>query len=46
MGGKNPAVVFPSADINEAVEVVGAGAFGVTGQACTATSRAIVHEDV
>ena len=46
MGGKNPAVVLSSADIDEAVEVVGAGAFGVTSQACTATSRAIVHEDV
>jgi aldehyde dehydrogenase (NAD+) len=46
MGRKNPAVVLPSADIDEAVEVVGAGAFGVTSQACTATSRAIVHEDV
>jgi 2,5-dioxopentanoate dehydrogenase len=46
MGGKNPAVVLPSADIEEAVEIVGAGAFGVTGQACTATSRAIVHEEI
>ncbi|QFU84710.1 2,5-dioxovalerate dehydrogenase [Natronorubrum aibiense] len=46
MGGKNPAVVMPSADIDEAVDIVGAGAFGVTGQACTATSRAIVHESI
>lgn len=46
MGGKNPTVVMPSADIDEAVEIAGAGAFGVTGQACTATSRAIVHEAV
>jgi 2,5-dioxopentanoate dehydrogenase len=46
MGGKNATVVLPSTDIEEAVETVGAGAFGVTGQACTATSRAIVHEDV
>jgi len=46
MGGKNPTVVAPSADLDRAVEVVGAGAFGVTGQACTACSRAIVHEDV
>jgi len=46
MGGKNPAVVLPSADVAEAVDIVGAGAFGVTGQACTATSRAIVHESV
>jgi aldehyde dehydrogenase (NAD+) len=46
MGGKNPAVVMPSADVAEAVDIVAAGAFGVTGQACTATSRALVHEDV
>jgi aldehyde dehydrogenase (NAD+) len=46
MGGKNPIVVMPSADLDEAVELAGAGAFGVTGQACTATSRAIVHEAV
>ncbi|SER40292.1 2,5-dioxovalerate dehydrogenase [Natrinema salaciae] len=46
MGGKNPTVVMPSADVDEAVDIVGAGAFGVTGQACTACSRAIVHEDV
>jgi aldehyde dehydrogenase (NAD+) len=46
MGGKNPAIVMPSADVEEAVDIVAAGAFGVTGQACTATSRALVHEDV
>jgi aldehyde dehydrogenase (NAD+) len=46
MGGKNPTVVMPSADVDRAVEIVAAGAFGVTGQACTACSRAIVHEDV
>jgi aldehyde dehydrogenase (NAD+) len=46
MGGKNPTLVMPSADVEEAAEVVGAGAFGVTGQACTACSRAIVHEAV
>jgi aldehyde dehydrogenase (NAD+) len=46
MGGKNPTVVTDSAAVDEAVSIVGAGAFGVTGQACTATSRAIVHTDV
>lgn len=46
MGGKNPTVVTESADINDAVEIVGVGAFGTTGQSCTACSRAIVHEDV
>jgi aldehyde dehydrogenase (NAD+) len=46
MGGKNPVVVMDSADVDEAVDIAAAGAFGVTGQACTATSRAIVHEDL
>jgi aldehyde dehydrogenase (NAD+) len=46
MGGKNPAVVSATADPGTAADIVAAGAFGVTGQACTATSRAIVHEDV
>lgn len=46
MGGKNPTVVMPSADVEEAVEILGVGSFGTTGQSCTAASRAIVHEDV
>ncbi len=46
MGGKNPAVVMDSADLDKAVEIVANGAFGVTGQACTATSRAIVHRSM
>ena len=46
MGGKNPVVVMDSADVDDAVDIAAAGAFGVTGQACTATSRAIVHEDL
>lgn len=46
MGGKNPTIVMPSADLDNAVEIVGSGTFGVTGQACTATSRAIVHENI
>jgi aldehyde dehydrogenase (NAD+) len=46
MGGKNPTVVSDAADLDRAVEVVGAGGFGVTGQACTACSRAIVYKEV
>lgn len=46
MGGKNPTVVSDAVDVDEAVDIVAAGAFGVTGQACTATSRAIVYDDV
>ncbi|MFB6250764.1 MAG: aldehyde dehydrogenase family protein [Halobellus sp.] len=46
MGGKNPLVVLPDADFEAAADAAIAGAFGLTGQACTATSRLIVHEDV
>jgi aldehyde dehydrogenase (NAD+) len=46
MGGKNPTIVTDSADIDAAAEIVANGVFGVTGQACTAGSRALVYEDV
>lgn len=46
LGSKNPAVVMPSADLDEAVDIAASGAFGVTGQACTGTERVLVHEDV
>lgn len=46
MGGKNPTVVLPDANLDEAEDIVASGAFGVTGQACTACSRAIVHDDI
>lgn len=42
MGGKNPVVVLEDCDINLAVEHTTQGAFGSTGQRCTATSRAVV----
>jgi aldehyde dehydrogenase (NAD+) len=44
MGGKNPTIVLRDADINKAVGIAVAGGFGLTGQACTATSRVIVEE--
>lgn len=46
MGGKNPLIVLEDADLESAVEITARGGFGVTGQACTATSRAIVVKDV
>jgi aldehyde dehydrogenase (NAD+) len=46
MGGKNPVVVLEDADMTLAVESTAQGAFGSTGQRCTATSRAIVVEGV
>ena len=44
MGGKNPVVVLEDADMELAVESTAQGAFGSTGQRCTATSRAVVME--
>jgi aldehyde dehydrogenase (NAD+) len=46
MGGKNPLVVMPDADIDLAVAGTVQGAFGSTGQRCTATSRLILHEAI
>ncbi|AEH38398.1 2,5-dioxovalerate dehydrogenase [Halopiger xanaduensis] len=46
LGGKNPTVVSDSADVETAAEIVAGGAFGTTGQSCTACSRAVVHTDV
>ena len=46
MGGKNPVVVLADADLGLAAESVVFGAFGSTGQRCTATSRVVVEEAV
>jgi acyl-CoA reductase-like NAD-dependent aldehyde dehydrogenase len=46
LGGKNAQIVMNDADIDLAVEGALWGAFGTTGQRCTATSRLIVHKEV
>ncbi len=46
LGGKNAQIVMSDADLDLAVEGVLWGAFGTTGQRCTATSRLIVHQAV
>ena len=46
MGGKNPVVVMEDADLDLAVESTAQGAFGSSGQRCTATSRAVVINDI
>lgn len=46
MGGKNPVVVTASADLEIAAEGVMRGAFGASGQKCSATSRVFVEETV
>ncbi|MGH7493595.1 MAG: aldehyde dehydrogenase family protein [bacterium] len=46
MGGKNPAIVMPSAEMDMAAEGVMKSAFGLQGQKCSACSRVYVHEKV
>jgi aldehyde dehydrogenase (NAD+) len=46
MGGKNPTLVLADADLDLAARLVAKAGFGLTGQACTATSRAIVERRV
>ncbi len=46
MGGKNAQIVMPDADLDLALDGVLWGAFGTTGQRCTATSRLILHESI
>ncbi len=46
LGGKNAVIVMDDADLDLAVEGILWGAFGTTGQRCTATSRVVVHRAV
>src|SRR5579862_2620847 len=46
MGGKNPMVVLSDADLKLAVESAAMGAFGSSGQRCTATSRIVVEDGI
>lgn len=46
LGGKNAMIVNDDADLDLALEGALWGAFGTTGQRCTATSRLILHERI
>ena len=46
MGGKNAQIVMSDADLDLALEGVLWGAFGTTGQRCTATSRLLLQRDI
>ena len=46
MGGKNAVILLADADLDKALGGIVQGAFGSTGQRCTATSRVIVEEGV
>ena len=46
LGGKNAEVVMDDANLELALDGILWGAFGTTGQRCTATSRLILHEKI
>ncbi|ADQ69145.1 aldehyde dehydrogenase (acceptor) [Halogeometricum borinquense DSM 11551] len=46
LGGKSPLVVFPDADLEQAVRTTITAIFFNTGECCCAGSRLFVHEDV
>jgi alpha-ketoglutaric semialdehyde dehydrogenase len=46
MGGKNAQIVMDDADLELALEGALWGAFGTTGQRCTATSRLLLHDRI
>jgi aldehyde dehydrogenase (NAD+) len=45
MGGQNPAIVLPDADLEAAASQIATAAMGFAGQKCTATKRVIVVGD-
>ena len=46
LGGKNPQVIFPDADLDGAVDAIVFGVYFNAGECCNSGSRIIVHEDV
>src|SRR5205823_10913794 len=46
MGGKNAVIVMADADLDKAAIAIHGGAFGSTGQRCTATSRVIANPSI
>ncbi|HLK65932.1 MAG TPA: aldehyde dehydrogenase family protein [Bryobacteraceae bacterium] len=45
LGGKSPNIIFPDADMDQAVKASLWGIFGGKGEVCSAASRLLVHED-
>ncbi|HIF15918.1 MAG TPA: aldehyde dehydrogenase family protein [Candidatus Poseidoniales archaeon] len=46
LGGKNPLLIMPSADLENAVEGAYWSGFGTAGQRCTSLGNLILHEDI
>ncbi|KAF4221920.1 hypothetical protein CNMCM8980_006194 [Aspergillus fumigatiaffinis] len=46
LGGKSPNIVFPDADLDDAIKYVNLGIYFNHGQCCAAGSRVLVHESI
>ena len=46
LGGSNPSVIMPDADLRQAVVECARAAFATTGQRCTCTRRIVLHADI
>jgi aldehyde dehydrogenase (NAD+) len=46
LGGKNPEIVFPDADLDQAVDTAVVNGFYNSGQACSDTERLLLHESI
>ena len=46
LGGKNPQVIFPDANLESAADAVTFGIYFNVGQCCNSSSRILVHEDI
>jgi aldehyde dehydrogenase (NAD+) len=46
LGGKNPVIILPDADLDRAVIDILDGAFGNSGQVCSSSSRLILHRSI
>ncbi|MBF9049711.1 aldehyde dehydrogenase family protein [Roseobacter sp. HKCCD9010] len=46
LGGKNPQVIFPDADLDAAADAITFGIYFNAGECCNSGSRIIVHEDI
>jgi betaine-aldehyde dehydrogenase len=46
LGGKNPQVIFPDADMDAALDAAAFGAYFNAGECCNAGSRLLLHEDI
>ena len=46
LGGKNPQVIFPDADLDSAIDAIVFGIYFNAGECCSSGSRILVHEDI